>query len=416
MRPMAKRTASKVTNLQKKSAKKAAPAKKAASSSRAAAPKVAVPPAPKSKPAYRVRMDKVLAAAREQGADCVLITNPLDVGYLTGFLGGESYLAVGQAVSSKGAVIISDGRYEEELHEQHELCDIIIRKGSMPRAVADVLAQSGLNSCAVQSDHLTIAALDELERALGSRNGKRFLPVGDLVARFRVVKDDYECQLIQSAIKIQEAALLATIPQIKVGQAEIEVASILEAEMKKRGSSKPGFESIIAAKANGSLPHYRPGSPKVTANQPLLVDWGSTFMGYQGDMTRTFAIGKWPAKIKEIYEIVKDAQELSAAALAPGKSTHQIDAIARDYITKHGYGDRFDHGLGHGLGMSKEPPYLNPKFAPIDLQVGHVCTVEPGIYLPGVGGVRIEDQYVITAKGARNFCSLPKTLEWSTLA
>jgi Xaa-Pro aminopeptidase len=119
--------------------------------------------------------------------------------------------------------------------------------------------------------------------------------------------------------------------------------------------------------------------------------------------------------MKEIYEIVLAAQQMAADALAPGKTTHEIDAIARNHIIDAGYGEQFGHGLGHGLGLSKEPPFLNPLYPPIPLEVGHVCTVEPGIYLPGIGGVRIEDQYVITEKGARNFCSLPKDLEWSTL-
>lgn len=390
------------------------PARPGAKSARHSAPPVRVAKAPTTTPAYANRITKVLAIARESGAESAIITNPLDVGYLTGFFGGDSYLLIGPAFGPKAAAIISDGRYEEELQSCKSLADIIIRTGSMPRAVADALA-SATGPCAIQSDHLTLAGKDELDRALGSDNGSRFLPVFELVGRLRVIKDAYEIEVIQAAVKLQEEALLATLPQIKIGQTELEVAAILEAEMKKRGSSKPGFESIIGAQAKSSLPHYRPGDTKVAANQCVLIDWGSTFMGYQGDMTRVFALGKWPAKMREIYEIVKDAQELSAAALAPGKTTHEVDGIARDYITKHGYGDRFDHGLGHGLGISKEPPYLNPKFASIELQVGHVCTIEPGIYLPGIGGVRIEDQYVITEKGARNFCSLPKTLEWSTL-
>jgi Xaa-Pro aminopeptidase len=185
--------------------------------------------------------------------------------------------------------------------------------------------------------------------------------------------------------------------------------------MKRRGSSHCWFDSIVGAKGNGSLPHYRPGFETTAKGQPLLIDWGSTYQGYCGDMTRTFSLGTWSPKMREIYGIVKDAQELSAAALAPGRSTHEIDKVARDHIEKAGYGKEFNHGLGHGLGLSKEPPYLNPLWPEMELKPGHVVTVEPGIYLPGIGGVRIEDLYVITETGARNFCSLPKTLEWSTL-
>jgi Xaa-Pro aminopeptidase len=138
--------------------------------------------------------------------------------------------------------------------------------------------------------------------------------------------------------------------------------------------------------------------------------------GYHGDMTRTFTLGRWPAKIREIYEIVLDAQQMAAAALAPGKSTHEIDAVARAHITRHGYGEQFGHGLGHGIGRNgHEDPRLHPLHTNSELEPGQVVTVEPGIYLPGVGGVRIEDDYVITETGARNLCTLPKDLKWATL-
>jgi Xaa-Pro aminopeptidase len=342
----------------------------------------------------------------------VLISNPLDVGYLTGFFGGDSYLVV----SPSAATVISDFRYIEELEPVKPLAAVYMRKSSMPQAVAEVFASTKVDRCGFQSEHVTVADRDAIAAALGKGPQNRLVATKDVVGKMRVIKDEHEIALIQKAVKIQEAALQATMPQIKAGMTELEVAAVLEMEMKSRGSSKPGFESIIAAKANGSLPHYRPSeNVKVTKGQPLLIDWGSTYQAYQGDMTRTFSMGAWSKKMKEIYEIVLAAQEKAAAALAPGKSTHEIDAIARDLITNAGYGEEFGHGLGHGLGLSKEPPFLNPLYKDEPLQVGHVCTVEPGIYLPGIGGVRIEDQYVITEKGARNFCSLPKDLEWSTL-
>jgi Xaa-Pro aminopeptidase/Xaa-Pro dipeptidase len=291
-----------------------------------------------------------------------------------------------------------------------------MRKTGMPQAVAEVFTSTKVDRCGFQAEHMTVADRDGIAAALGKGPQNRLVATKDLVGKMRVIKDEFEIALIQKAVKIQEAALEATLPQIKVGMTEMEVAAILEMEMKSRGSSNAWFESIVAAKANGSLPHYRPSdSVKVSNGQPLLVDWGSTYHGYKGDMTRTFSMGTWPKKVKEIYEIVREAQQMAADALAPGKSTHAVDAVARDHIKKAGYGEEFGHGLGHGLGLSKEPPYLNPLFPDMKLEVGHVCTVEPGIYLPGIGGVRIEDQYVITEKGARNFCSLPKDLEWSTL-
>lgn len=324
-------------------------------------------------------------------------------------------MIVGPTAGSKSALLVSDGRYAEELASFAPITDVYIRQGSMETAIADVLSRPGVNRVGIQAEHLSLAGRDDLGRAIGQDRAGLLVPLRGLVSALRETKDAYECEIIQAATTLQENALLAIMGKLKPGMQEQEIAAMLESELKRRGSSKCWFETIVAAKANGSLPHYRPGTEKTAAGQPVLIDWGATYRGYGGDMTRTFCFGKWPKKVREIYEIVRDAQELAAAALGPGKSTHAIDAIARDYIAKHGYGEHFDHGLGHGLGMSKEAPYLNPKNAPSQLKIGHVCTIEPGIYLPGVGGVRIEDLYVITENGARNFCSLPKTLEWSTL-
>jgi Xaa-Pro aminopeptidase len=210
--------------------------------------------------------------------------------------------------------------------------------------------------------------------------------------------------------------LLAVIPSIKVGRTESDVAADIEAEMKRRGSSEPGFQSIVAAGPVSSLPHYRPQSRKITAGKPLLIDWGAVYQGYHSDMTRTFTMGKWPAKIAEIYKVVLEAQLMAAEALAPGKTTVEIDAIARKHIAKAGYAEFFGHGLGHGLGLNgHEEPRLTNMLAPSKLEVGMVVTIEPGIYLPGEGGVRIEDDYAITERGAVNLCTMKKTLEWGIL-
>ena len=197
---------------------------------------------------------------------------------------------------------------------------------------------------------------------------------------------------------------------------EAEVAARLEAEMKVRGSSEPGFQTIVAAGTNGSLPHYRPKQKKLAAGKTVLIDWGAVYAGYHADMTRVFALGSWPAKLAEIYDIVLEAQLAAAEALAPGKSTAEIDGVARKIITKAGYAECFGPGLGHGLGLNgHEEPRLTNMLAPTRLEAGMVVTIEPGIYLPGVGGVRIEDDYVVTAKGATNLCSMKKTREWATM-
>lgn len=378
------------------------------------------------------RLSRLAAAMRELPAApaALLVTNPKDVGFLTGFLGGDSYLLVPAGTGTSAAAVptlISDFRYKEEVEpvEAAGLARLFIRSQSMLEAVAEVLtgflgsetAGGGTDArIAVQAEHMTIAERAAIGRKLGQGGAKRLVDTAGLLSRLRVVKDEFEIGLIRKAAKIQEAALLAVLPTIKAGQTEMEVAARLEAEMKSRGSSEPGFQTIVAAGPNGSLPHYRAGAKKLAAGKPVLIDWGAVYQGYHSDMTRTFTLGKWPPKIREIYQVVLEAQMAAAAAIAPGKTTVEIDGIARKHITKAGYGEFFGHGLGHGIGLNgHEEPRLTNMLTATKLEPGMVVTVEPGIYLPGVGGVRIEDDYVVREDGAENLCSLKKDAEWCTL-
>jgi Xaa-Pro aminopeptidase len=363
--------------------------------------------------AYRARIERLRAAIHREGLDALLVTNASDVAYLTGFLGGDSYLVVEGPAGAAQPTILSDFRYQDELEPVKALVRVVIRTRAITEAVIDLISSLRLGRVGVQGEHITFAEYGALATSLGPH---RVAPTVHVVGRLREVKDQTEVALIRAAVRIQEEALRAVLPRLRPGVTELEVAARLEAEMKLRGASAPSFQTIVAARANGSLPHHRPGAVVLAANQPVLIDWGATRMGYRGDMTRTLTLGRWPVKIKEIYKIVLDAHLLAAAALAPGKSTHEIDAVARDHIARAGHGPRFGHGLGHGIGLNgHEDPRLNRMSPPATLQPGHVVTIEPGIYLPGVGGVRIEDDYVVTPRGADNLCSLPKDLAWATL-
>ncbi len=371
---------------------------------------------------YAQRLARLGRTVAELNLGFLLVTNPKDVGYLTGFLGGDSYLLAPAPGARSRPIIISDFRYKEELEAVHPIADVFIRSKSIFEAVGEVLnatvptngGQPG--KVGIQAEHLTIAEKVAMGRKLGKAGAKRLADTVNLVPKLRVIKDESEIALIKKAARIQEAALLAVIPSIKAGRTESDIAADLEAEMKRRGSTEPGFQSIVASGPMSSLPHYRPQNRKIAAGKPLLIDWGAVYNGYHSDMTRTFSMGKWPAKIADIFKVVLEAQLISAAALAPGRMTTEIDAIARKHIAKTGYAEFFGHGLGHGLGMNgHEEPRLTNMLAGVKLEVGMVVTIEPGIYLPGEGGVRIEDDYAITEKGAVNLCSMKKTLEWGTL-
>lgn len=365
---------------------------------------------------YRGRLQSLNRLASQANCPAMLVTNPQDVGYLTGFLGGDSYLFLADGE----ATVISDFRYQEELAELDGLARVHIRSGSMSEAVGEVLGQQrgGVQALGVQAEHVTLA----LRQALASKaKGVKLIETSGLVMRLRVRKDEHEVGLLRRAIRIQQAAFEDTLEHIgavlrkKGSISELEIAAFLESAMKFRGSPKPSFDTNVSAKANGSKPHYRPSTEKHVRNRALLIDWGATYRGYHGDMTRVVCFGKWPAKIREIYGIVLDAHQAAVATLKPGVDTREVDAAARELIRAAGYGEHFGHGLGHGIGLDiHEEPRLSHMAAGTKLEPGHVVTIEPGIYLPGVGGVRIEDDYLITDKGSTNLCSLPKSLDWAT--
>jgi len=361
---------------------------------------------------YVTRIARLRSLLMEKECSHMLVTSATDVGYLTGYTGGDSYLLVPGAANAK-CVIVSDFRYQEELEHFKDLADIVIRKGSMVEAVGDVVRGVKASKVAFQAEFMTVAERDSIAKRLEKNT---LAGTTGLVMGLRRVKDEHEIGQIRKAIKIQEQALLEVLPTIEAGQTELEVASRLEGAMKQRGATGLAFGTIIAARANGSLPHYRPSTAKVGANQGLLIDWGAVYQGYRGDLTRTFAMGKWPKKLAEIYPIVLEAHEAAAAALAAGKRSSDVDKVAREVITKAGYGEHFGHGLGHGLGLdTHEEPRMSHMITGSVLQAGNVVTIEPGIYLPGVGGVRLEDDYLVMEGGCRKLSSLPKDMEWATL-
>lgn len=365
----------------------------------------------------RGRLARLRKSLRALGVSHAVITNPVDVGYLTGFLGGDSVLIAGTGKPT----LISDRRYEEELAAFAPLAKIAMRSGAMTPAIAEVLAdlhdKDRLDGVAVQADHLTAGTDAALRAACKAKKipVRSIVHASGLVAGLRIAKDAGELKLIKAASAIQQDALLAALDHFRTGMTELEFTAELEYQMKTRGSAEPAFGTIVAAGANGSHPHYHPADVPIKGNSTLLIDWGATAHGYRSDMTRTFGIGRWPKQMREVYGIVLEAHETAAAAIKPGVTGTQLDAIARKVITEAGYGDAFAHSLGHGLGMDvHEMPRLSAQSDDV-LEEGHVVTIEPGIYLPGIGGVRIEDDYAVTARGRRNLCTLPKDIGWATI-
>jgi len=357
------------------------------------------------------RAARARSAIRALDTDALLITNANDIRYLTGFSGEDSWVLIG-AAPGHGLTVISDFRFEEELAALPDRVRIVIRKGPIAPAAVGLIKELRLKRVGIQVEHLTGATRHELVKALGA---KRIIDTSGVLTRLRVIKDESEVRLIRKAVSVQESAMEALLRLVRPGMKESEVAALLEYGMKSRGADGTSFDTNVSARANGSKPHYRPGAVTLKRGTPLLIDWGARVGGYCSDMTRTFHFGRWSPAMREIYEVVLEAHLAAIDAIGPGVPAREVDRVARDIIGRAGYAERFGHGLGHGIGLDiHEAPRLAATSDTV-LEPGMVVTVEPGIYLPGVGGVRIEDDILVTERGRRNLCTLPKDLKWATL-
>lgn len=352
------------------------------------------------------RVKQLQQRLRELKVPAILITNPRDIRYLTGFVGDDSWAII--RASSGTVHVLSDFRFEEQIQREAPHVKAIMRKVGLADELAKLLDKLKCDRIGVQVDYMTLATRKAIGKKLG---GRKVVEVEDRLLRQRAVKTAAEVAAIEAALKIQQQAYRRLLKTIKPGQTEFQIAARLEYEMRLLGADGPSFPTIVAADANASLPHAIPGKSKFRRNGILLIDWGARLHGYCSDLTRVVAAGRMPAKIREVYKVTLDAQRAAIDAIAPGKSLKEIDAVARDIIAKAGYGPQFGHSLGHGIGLDiHEQPTLSQRSEGV-LEPGHVVTVEPGIYLPGVGGVRIEDDVLVTAKGRRVLSGLPTDLE-----
>jgi Xaa-Pro aminopeptidase len=277
-------------------------------------------------------------------------------------------------------------------------------------AVRDVLRRHKVNRLAVQGEHLTVQWWQRLSKEIGPG---RLTSVAEVVSDLRRVKDPHEVRAIRKAIRLAERAFRELVHQGAgglVGRSERDVAAELEHRMRRLGADKAAFETIVAAGAHGSIPHYRPGTAEIQRDQPVLVDWGARVEGYCSDLTRVVFTGRIPPKLAEIHQVVVCAQGAALAAIRSRIGCKTADASARGVIERAGYGREFVHGLGHGIGRQvHEAPALT-RFSKGRLRAGMIVTVEPGIYLPGIGGVRIEDDVQVTSDGCRKLSALPRAL------
>jgi len=319
----------------------------------------------------------------------LLVTSPANVTYMTGFLGEDSWAAV-----AKGRVyLLTDSRYTEQAQTECPSCKIIDRAGPMSGAVAGLVKKlKSIRTVAVE-DSVSMADFGQLTKAAKAR----LRTVSGIIETVRSIKDQSEIATIRSAAAISAKALAQTLPYIKPGVTESELAGMLDFQIRKLGA-RNSFETIVAFGPNGSRPHHQPGTRKLKKKDAVLIDFGASCNGYCSDITRCFVIGGMTAFYKKVYDIVEQAQAAAIKAIKPGIKLTQVDAAARKVIDKAGL-PVYGHGTGHGFGLQiHEDPFLKPD-GKGKLEAGQVLTIEPGIYIPGKLGVRIEDDILVTETG-----------------
>lgn len=351
------------------------------------------------------RITKVREALARGDLDALMVTSLPNIRYLTGFSGSNALLLV----TAKDCVLFTDFRYATQVEtEVTSAATVRIESTSLWNGLWVMLAAlPTIDRIGFESSHLLHR---DFQRLLEQGGRWQWRPVNDMVEAFRMVKDPGEVALIERAVEIAETALAATLPRIYAGQSETEIAGLLEQQLRIAGSESYPFSTIVASGPQSALPHARAGDRRVSAGELLLLDFGAVHNGYCSDITRTFVVGRANDEQREIFGIVLEANARASGALRAGMQGMAADAVAREYIDAFGFGEAFGHSLGHGIGLEvHEAPRL-AKTVDAPLPLGAVVTIEPGIYRPGWGGVRIEDDVLITASGPRILTSFARDL------
>ena len=332
----------------------------------------------------------------------LLITSTYNRRYVTNFTGTAGVALI----TADKALFITDFRYTEQAEKQAQGFEIVQHTGPIIQEVADQAKQLGIKKLGFEQDHMAYSTWKQHEEAIESE----LIPVSDLVEGMRLIKSEDEINIIKVAADIADAAFKHIIDYIKPGMTELEVANELEFFMRKSGAASSSFDIIVASGWRSALPHGVASDKIIETGDFVTMDYGALYNGYISDITRTVAVGEPSEKLREIYDVVLEAQLRAMDGIKPGMTGVEADAIARDYITEKGYGEYFGHSLGHGIGLEvHEGPGLSSR-SKAELKPGMVVTVEPGIYLPGVGGVRIEDDILITESGNETLMHSTKDL------
>ena len=347
------------------------------------------------------RAERLAESVAARDLEALVVTNLVNVGYLSGFTGTNAVCLVG----ADRRVFFTDFRYVSQAADQ--VAGFERAKGE--RDLLGDVAQLLRGRVGFEDGTMTVRAFERLKGLAGE--GVELVAAGNLVEELRAVKEADELSAIREAAKLADAALATVLESGLAGRTELDVAGQLEAEMRSLGAEEPAFPSIVASGPHGALPHAEPRDVAIERDVLVTIDWGARLDGYCSDCTRTFATGAPGDDATQVYELVRDAQARASDAVRAGAGAKEVDAASRDPISAAGHGDHYGHGLGHGVGLEvHEAPRLAPT-SEDTLAAGNVVTVEPGVYVPGELGVRIEDLVVVTDDGREVLSGLGKELQ-----
>lgn len=338
----------------------------------------------------------------QHNIDGFLITSPINRRYVTGFTG-----TAGTAlITATDARFITDFRYTEQAEAQVEGFQVVEHKKLMIDEIRNQVKETKVKRLGFEKDFVTYGQYETYQKHLEVE----LIPISGLIEEIRIIKTEEELDVMKKAAKIADDAFLHIQKYIKPGVKEIEIANELEFFMRRQGATSSSFDTIVASGWRSALPHGVASTKEIASGELVTLDYGALYNGYCSDITRTVAVGEIDDQLKEIYDIVLEANKRGVQEIKPGMTGKEADAVTRDYITEKGYGKNFGHSTGHGLGLEvHEAPTLSSRSKQV-LKPGMVVTVEPGIYIPGVGGCRIEDDIVITESGNERLTFATKEL------
>jgi Xaa-Pro aminopeptidase len=337
------------------------------------------------------RLAAIRQAMKQQSINCLIIAKPANVTYATGFLGDDSIVLIAKNKS----YLITDSRYTEQAQKECFSCTIIERDGPIADAVAKLVRKLKNITAVTIENSISLDLFDRLKKAVGCK----LKYCENVIENIRSIKDIDEIKAIETAAQIAAKALEHSLPLVKTGMTENELAGLLELEI-RRLVAKTSFETIVAFGANASRAHHQPGSRKLKKNDTVLIDFGVKYKGYCSDITRCFCVGRGDKFFKKIIDAVEQAQTAAIKSVKAGVKISQVDAAARNVLEESGL-PVYGHGTGHGVGIEiHELPFINQKAKGV-LKAGQIVTIEPGVYIPGRIGIRIEDDVLVTDSGCK---------------